>query len=1320
MRYFLTALIVATALGFTSARATEIDKASQETAAGILEKAGVQGGIVVHLGCGDGKLTAALRVSDSFQVQGLDRDGDLVQQARRHVRSLDLYGPVSIDRLAAKRLPYIDNLINLVVVEDASGIPMKEVLRILVPEGVAYVKSGDNWEKTIKPRPENIDEWTHFMHSASNNAVADDDVVGPPRHLQWLGSPRWSRHHDRMASVSAMVSTGGRIFYVMDEGSRISIQLPAKWTLIARDAFNGTVLWKRRIPNWQHHLWPLKSGPTHLARRLVAVDDRVYVTLGIDAPVSVLDAATGETVRTLKGSDGAEELIVSGPNVYALVNQGKSELADYKPAHNVGDQGRVAREFHWNENPREVQAFDAESGRLLWKQASKVAPLTMSSDGDRLFYHDGEKVVARDRANGEEEWSSEPVDRRKQIAFNFGPKLVIHDDVLLFAGGDREMHAFNTKTGKEIWTAPHARGGYQSPEDLLVSGGLVWSAPTTSGRDSGEWTGVDVTTGKVKKQFAPNVETYWFHHRCYIAKATNNFLLPSRTGIEFVDPDKSDWEIHHWVRGGCLYGSMPCNGLLYSPPHNCACYPEAKMYGLNALAPAGNSSIAKLLKSAPVGEQGDRLEYGPARDKVVGIWRHPAANEWPTYRQNNRRSGSTSETISPELKTAWKSALGGKLSAPTITKEALYVAQVDQHTVHAIDLGTGEPKWSFTAGGRIDSPPTYFHQRVVFGSADGYVYCLRASHGDLVWRFRAAPVDLRHGVMEQLESVWPVHGSVLVEEDDDTGVPVVSFVAGRSLYLDGGMRLIRLDGLSGKLLDEDLLDDKDPESGKNLQARLKVLQMPVGLSDILSSDGKYTYMRSQPFDAEGQRVDLGPYSADFATQGSVHKGETAHLFAPMGFLDDTYFHRAYWVYGRSFAGGHAGYYQAGKYAPGGRLIVHDDENVYGFCRKPQYYRWTTTIEHHLFAASKAPPPEAREGGDSTAAANKGARRNAPAANTGMVHIANSDSLDPTGKPLAISAWVKVDKPGGVVVARGGPARGYALYLEKGQPKFTVREGEEKTVTAVGGKRIVGKWAHLCGVLTADKHVQLYVDGKLADDSGEIPFITSAPLQAMEIGGDDGTAVAEYKSPNLLTGAIDEVVLLHGKTTAADVAALKSSDLKALNEETEVVLNINFNDGKAADASGKENHGKIQGAKPAEGQVAQAMQFSDAAKRGGNSRSGGSFVKHHWNSDVPVMVQAIVKAGDVVFVCGPPDLIDEEQVFAKITAGDETVEKVLTAQDAAFNGAEGSLLLAVDAKTGKLLANHKLEELPVWDSLAVASGKLFLTTTGGKVVCFSGK
>jgi hypothetical protein len=34
--------------------------------------------------------------------------------------------------------------------------------------------------------------------------------------------------------------------------------------------------------------------------------------------------------------------------------------------------------------------------------------------------------------------------------------------------------------------------------------------------------------------------------------------------------------------------------------------------------------------------------------------------------------------------------------------------------------------------------------------------------------------------------------------------------------------------------------------------------------------------------------------------------------------------------------------------------VTDDQYVYGFGRKPEYFKWTTPMEYHLFAAERAP------------------------------------------------------------------------------------------------------------------------------------------------------------------------------------------------------------------------------------------------------------------------------------------------------------------------------------------------------------------------------
>ena len=218
------------------------------------------------------------------------------------------------------------------------------------------------------------------------------------------------------------------------------------------------------------------------------------------------------------------------------------------------------------------------------------------------------------------------------------------------------------------------------------------------------WTGVE------KKRFPSNVDTYWFHHRCYRAKATDNYFLMSRTGVEFVDYKKEDWMINHWVRGACLYGVMPANGSLYAPQHPCACYPEVKLNGFNAL-----SSHREPANTKPA----ERLVKGVAYGKINNQRTRAGLEEWPTFRHDASRSGSTSANIPNVLKKSWTLEIGGKLSQPVLADGKLFVSEVDRHTVHAIDETSGNKLWSYVAGGRIDSAPTIYRGRVLFGSNDG-------------------------------------------------------------------------------------------------------------------------------------------------------------------------------------------------------------------------------------------------------------------------------------------------------------------------------------------------------------------------------------------------------------------------------------------------------------------------------------------------------------------------------------------------------------------------------------------------------------------------
>jgi len=932
------------------------DQAAKE----ILDATGVRGGVVVHLGCGDGELTAALHANESYLVHGLDVDPENVAAARKHIQSLGLYGPVSVDTWSGGqrgesrgRLPYIDNFVNLIVAENPADVSQEEIMRVLVPGGTACTRLASGWSKVVKPRPQEMDEWTHYLHDPSGNAVAHDSLIEPVGRYQWLAGERYSRQHDHMSSVSAVVSSAGRVFCIFDEAPRASILTPPKWRLIARDAFNGALLWTREIGPWHEHLWPLKSGPQLMARRLVAVGDRVYVTLGVDAPLSVLDAATGRTIRTFENTKATEEILCDdGVLILSVAAGGQPLRSDPKRAFaDLAEIKAAVTDPLWTDAPRTVMAVDAESGKLLWKKESTVCSMSLTADQKRVLFHDGERIQCLDRNDGRVLWQSEPLPRREGMRSSSGVTIVIHGDVVLYSGmiavekyGERSttMFALSADDGSLLWKAEHPPCGHMgTPDDLLVAGGLVWSGAVAQGSDSGVMIGRDLRSGEVKSEFLPDVETHWFHHRCYRAKATDKYLLFSRTGIEFIDYATEHWICHHWVRGACHYGVMPANGLIYAPQHPCACYIEAKLFGFSALAPPSRHLEPR--REVPDEE---RLQRGPAFASLpspAGGRGAGGEGDWPTYRHDAARSGATKIAVRPDgLKQSWQTGLGGRLTSPVVAGGQLFVASIDSHAVCALDADTGKPTWSFTAGGRVDSPPTVHEGRVLFGSADGYVYCLRASDGQLAWRFRAAPEERRMGAFDQIESVWPVSGSVLVEDG------AVYCVAGRSMFLDGGLRLVRLDPATGRKLSETIFDDRDPASQDNLQVQIKGLNMPVALPDVLSSDGKYVYMRSLPLDKEGNRK--------FVTYVDVkeQEGDDVHLFSPTGFLDDTLWHRTYWVYGRAFASGAGGYHQAGRVAPAGRLLVFDDDTVYGYGRYWQYYRWTTPLEFHLFASAKQP------------------------------------------------------------------------------------------------------------------------------------------------------------------------------------------------------------------------------------------------------------------------------------------------------------------------------------------------------------------------------
>ena len=912
----LTGLAVAWLAGHTAHAAD---------AEGILAAAGVKGGLIVHVGCGDGKLTAALRAGEQYLVHGLDADAANVARARKHIRSLKLCGKVSVEAFSGEHLPYADNLVNLLVSDDLGKVTLAEVMRVLAPRGVAYVKG----TKTVKPWPKDIDEWTHYLHGPDNNAVAKDSVVGPPARLQWIASPVHLRSHEHLNSISAVVSARGRIFTIIDEGPVAAVISRPKWRLVARDAFNGLLLWKRDLGPWEGHFRLFRSGPPEIARRLVAVGQRVYATLGYGKQVAAFDAATGKTVRTYDATTGAVEIVCDKGRLFVVVGSIDTK-APPDPA----------RPFTATPAPRDkgIVVVDAATGRLLWKRKDKdtaaLMPTTLAVSDGRVFFQNTRQVICLDAASGKETWRVDRPVYTRRLSWS-APVLVARGGVVLSADGsaggipadapkgadkvtwvmsDRDIRrhpggslvAFSAATGKQLWTGKSLQG-FCSPGNLFVIDDLVWAGANVGTGQVGFDTAVDLRTGQVKRRRPNTGQPVGGHTKCYRDKATERFFVLGGIGVEFVDVKDWSWHANSWVRGTCQYGVMPCNGLLYVPSDSCACRPEMRLHGFTAMAP-------KRVKPERPEAKVPRLEKGPAFGKEISDLKSQTSdNNWPTYRNDAARSGFTKTAVPADLKPAWRTKIGGKLTSLTVGAGKAFVSRVDTHTVYALDADSGKVAWSHTAGGPVDSPPTVHRGLVIFGCRDGRVYCLRAKDGELVWRFNVA-VDRRLLVaMEQVESAWPVHGSVLVRER------LAWFVAGRSPYLDGGLRLYALDALSGKIVVSKRLNSRGTDS---FRASRAARDAPAGkatppmLPDILSSSGSLVYMKWMGFDAKG----------------NIARGVKPHLFSATGFLDESWWHRTYWQYGTWMRGGFGGWPQAANRAVAGRILVADDESIFGFGR----------------------------------------------------------------------------------------------------------------------------------------------------------------------------------------------------------------------------------------------------------------------------------------------------------------------------------------------------------------------------------------------------
>ncbi|MFC1735136.1 PQQ-binding-like beta-propeller repeat protein [Candidatus Hydrogenedentota bacterium] len=745
---------------------------SSEMAEHLISVAGVSRGICSIINFSDEALPVEMAAAGGFLVHALSNEETMVSSARALAEANGVDGSrLIIEKYSAGELPYVDNLVDLVVIiaDNTNSIPSRdEILRVLRPGGVAVLDNNEILMK--KPVPEGADEWTHWFHRPDNNPVSTDTLAKPPYRLRWIRTPRYT------AMPTNTTIAGGRVFHAMGHIAHHKREEPNLYTLTARNGYNGTELWRRKLP----------EGYAVHRSAFVATTDDFYMIDG--SGCLVLDPETGKEKKRISITeigDFWKWIAIQNDVLYILAGPREDDIETTIVGKQTGGWGWKALDKGYYEERlpygfgRTVAAYDLKTERLLWSVTegdSDIDSRGMAlSDNKLLYYAPDARVVCLEVATGKPLWKNEDSEVRELIeentaitasrmGFRTAAYALFTEEAILFAPDPRvNVVALSSKDGSFLWSKQR-KGG---PMNALYADDVFYmeigKKPSTRA--------LDPLTGEI-------LEDLGFGKMNCTRFTGSPYSFFSR-GEGFLQYDRAKKKAFTNVafRPGCNDGVIAANGLLYVTPWLCDC--NLQMMGMVAMGPGG-----KLVSKR---SDASRLELG--EDDVRQVSSMPKTGEdWTTYRGDNRRSGSTCVAVPKKAAKLWDRKAGA--STPTVCAGVMTFFGTGNGKIRALDSATGNEEWSFSTGGAIKAPPSFWNDRLYVGSGDGYVYALEAATGRMLWRFLAAPEARRFMLYGALSSLWPVNTGVLIDKG------VAYFAAG---ILDTeGTYVYALDALSGE------------------------------------------------------------------------------------------------------------------------------------------------------------------------------------------------------------------------------------------------------------------------------------------------------------------------------------------------------------------------------------------------------------------------------------------------------------------------------------------------------------------------------------------
>ena len=157
------------------------------------------------------------------------------------------------------------------------------------------------------------------------------------------------------------------------------------------------------------------------------------------------------------------------------------------------------------------------------------------------------------------------------------------------------------------------------------------------------------------------------------------------------------------------------------------------------------------------------------------------ADDWPMWRYDAQRSAASNNELPKELNLLWKKSLTPRRQAwddplnldlmtydrvfePIVMDGRLFVGFNDRDKLVAMDAKTGDELWSVYAEAPVRLPPAGWNGRVFFCSDDGFLYCVNAVDGELLWKFSGAP-NSQHAIgNSRITSAWPARGGPVVRD----------------------------------------------------------------------------------------------------------------------------------------------------------------------------------------------------------------------------------------------------------------------------------------------------------------------------------------------------------------------------------------------------------------------------------------------------------------------------------------------------------------------------------------------------------------------------